>query len=73
MYKLILKDTLTEEDKIFIRTTRGKAIEEVEGISDLYDSLNINGYCESGKASRVHYVAYTLADRFNLIVYDVHN
>lgn len=66
MYKLILKDKLNEDDKVFIRTTRSKAIEEVEGVSDLYDSLTINGYCESGKASRIHYVAYTLADRFDI-------
>ena len=68
MTKLVITQELNEDDKAMIRFIKAKTIKELSGLNDLYDSIIINGVCESNVPSEVYYVAYTLADKFKLEV-----
>ncbi|NLK43138.1 MAG: hypothetical protein GX300_01945 [Tissierellia bacterium] len=57
-YRILLKDKV--EEKI-LREIQSKHSRDVEGISDLYDLLILQGSCDSDVPSRIYYVAYTLA------------
>ena len=57
-YKILLKDKV---DETLLREIQSKHSMDVEGISELYDLLVLNGTCDSDKVSRIYYVAYTLA------------
>ncbi len=59
-YRIILKDKV---DKKLLREIQSKHGMDIEGISKLYDLLVEHGTCDSNKASRIYYVAYTLALR----------
>ncbi len=59
IYKIKL---IGEYDKSLIENIQREHKEQVEGIYELYDSLYINGYCESYNKARIYYVGYTLAD-----------
>ncbi len=58
---MIYKIRLGEYDKDLIESIQDEHTELVEGIYELYDSLYVNGFCESYSRARIHYVAYTLA------------
>lgn len=59
---MILKITLLDKpNESLINQLRKEHIEKVEGIAELYDSLYMNGKCESHSDARIYYVAYTLA------------
>ena len=64
-YRIILKDNV---DSLLLRDIQSNYKNDVEGISDLYDSLIENGSCDSDKVSRIYYVAYTLALSFIEII-----
>ena len=49
-------------DKELIEKIQQQHKDKVEGIYEIYDSLYINGYCESYNKARIYYVSYTLAD-----------
>lgn len=57
-YRIILENKV---DAKLLREIQSKHSMDVEGISELYDLLVINGSCDSDKVSRIYYVAYTLA------------
>lgn len=57
-YRILLKDKV--EAKL-LKEIKSKHGMDVEGISELYDLLVVNGSCDSNKVSRIYYVAYTLA------------
>lgn len=57
-YRIILNDKV---DAKLLREIQSKHRMDVEGISELYDLLVINGSCDSCIVSRIYYVAYTLA------------
>lgn len=60
-YRIILKDKADED---LLREIQSKHGMDVEGISELYDELVINGSCDSDQVSRIYYVAYTLSLSF---------
>ena len=57
-YRIILKNKV---DPKILREIKSKHGMDVDGISDLYDLLALNGCCDSDIVSRIYYVAYTLA------------
>ncbi len=57
-YKILFKNKVDEK---LLREIQAKHSMDVEGISELYDLLILNGTCDSNKVSRIYYVAYTLA------------
>lgn len=57
-YRIILQ---TKVEANLLRDIKSKHSSDVEGISELYDQLVINGSCDSLKPSSIYYVAYTLA------------
>lgn len=57
-YRIILKDKV---DAKLLREIQSEHRMDIEGISELYDLLVINGSCDSSTVSRIYYVAYTLA------------
>ena len=57
-YKITLQHKVDAE---IIRKTKDKYKKDVEGISELYDSLIDTRTCESDQVSRIYYVAYTLS------------
>lgn len=58
IYKISL---IGSYDKKLIEKIQRESMEQVEGIFELYDSLYMNGYCESYNKARIYYVGYTLA------------
>lgn len=58
IYRILLQDKVDEN---VIREVQAKHKGDVEGIDELYDSLVLNGSCESDKVSRIYYTAYTLS------------
>ncbi len=60
-YKIIFKDKVDNVDKELLRKIQSKHSNDVEGINDLYEQLILHGTCDSNVASRIYYVAYTLA------------
>lgn len=59
-YRILLKN---KEDKELIKEIQLEHSEDIEGISELYDRLIIDGGCDSATASKIYYVAYTLGLR----------
>lgn len=59
-YRIILEGKVDEK---LIREIQSEHSKDVDGISELYDLLVINGSCDSKIVSRIYYVAYTLALR----------
>ncbi len=57
-YRILFKDGADLE---ILRKTKDKHDKDIEGIEELYDSLIENASCESEIASKIYYVAYTLA------------
>jgi hypothetical protein len=57
-YRILLKDKV---DESLLRDIKSKHSSDVEGISELYDRLIRDRGCDSDTASRIYYVAYTLA------------
>lgn len=60
-YKIIFKDKVDNVDKDILRKVQSKHGNDIEGINDLYEQLILHGTCDSYAASRIYYVAYTLA------------
>ncbi len=60
-YKILFKDGVANVDKKLLRKIQSKHSNDIEGINDLYDQLILHGTCDSKIASRIYYVAYTLA------------
>ena len=63
-------DLIGEYDKNLIGKIQRDSIEQVDGIYELYDGLYVSGFCESYSRSRIHYVAYTLANNNIKFEYD---
>lgn len=57
-FRILLKNKVDEK---LLRKIQSKHGMDVEGISELYDSLVKDGSCDSDTPSRIYYVAYTLA------------
>lgn len=57
-YRILLKDKV---DRTVIQDIKFKHSDDVAGISELYDRLIADGGCDSYEASKIYYVAYTLA------------
>ena len=57
-YRILFKDKVDPGILKKIQVLHGK---DIAGIEILYDSLIENASCESEIASRIYYVAYTLA------------
>lgn len=57
-YKILFKDKPEEDLLVEIR---GRHRLDIDGIDELYEELISNGTCDSGIASRIYYVAYTMA------------
>ena len=57
-YRILFKKKV---DSKLIKEIANKHYEDLEGIGDLYHQLIENASCESEIASRIYYVAYTLA------------
>ena len=64
-YRILLKNKV---DAKILREIQSKYSMDVEGISELYDLLVINGCCDSNIVSRIYYVAYTLALKYIEII-----
>ena len=60
-YKIIFKDRVDSVDKELLKKIKSKHGKDIEGIDELYDQLILHGTCDSKIASRIYYVAYTLA------------
>ncbi|HZJ76598.1 MAG TPA: hypothetical protein VFC70_02705 [Oscillospiraceae bacterium] len=60
-YKIIFKEGVDKVEKELLRKIKSKHNNDIEGINDLYDQLILHGTCDSKIASRIYYVAYTLA------------
>ncbi len=60
-YKIIFKDKVENVDKELLKKIRSKHSNDIEGIDDLYEQLVLHGTCDSYTASKIYYVAYTLA------------
>ncbi|NMA04568.1 MAG: hypothetical protein GX925_07665 [Clostridiales bacterium] len=60
-YKIIFKDGVDKVEKELLRKIQSKHNNDIEEINDLYDQLILHGTCDSKIASRIYYVAYTLA------------
>lgn len=60
-YKIIFKDGVDKVEKELLRKIQSKHNNDIEGINVLYDQLILHGTCDSKIASRIYYVAYTLA------------
>lgn len=57
-YRILFKEKV---DREVLKRIRAKHHRDIEGIDILYDLLIENGTCDSKIASRIYYVAYTLA------------
>jgi hypothetical protein len=57
-YRILLKDKV---DQKVIQEIKTKHSMDIEGIGELYDRLILDGGCDSYEASKIYYVAYTLA------------
>ena len=58
-----IKITLANEiDKGLLEQIRLKHMDTVDGISDIYQGLQVSGHCTTHSKTRAYYVAYTLAD-----------
>lgn len=57
-YRILLKEKTGE---VLLREIKSKHGMDIDGISDLYNLLIENGSCDSEIASKIYYVAYTLA------------
>lgn len=57
-YRILLKD---EADEKVLREIQSKHSMDVDGIGELYERLILDGGCDSYEASKIYYVAYTLA------------
>lgn len=61
--KETVKITLTnEQDKGLLEQIRLGHMNKVDGISDIYQGLQVSGHCTTYNKTRAYYVAYTLAD-----------
>lgn len=61
--KETVKITLTnEQDKGLLEQIRLDHKDKVDGISDIYQALQVTGHCTTYNKARGYYVAYTLAD-----------
>ena len=68
-FRILLRDKV---DETLLRDIKNKHGLDIEGIGELYDSLIINGSCDSYEPSKIYYVAYTLAlSSLNLIIVQV--
>lgn len=59
-YRILFKDK-DEVDKDLLREIQDRHWTDLEGLNELYNSLISHGTCESEIASRIYYLAYTLA------------
>lgn len=57
-YRILFKN---KADKDLLKKIKDKHSNDIEGLDGLYDSLIEHGSCDSDTASRIYYVAYTLA------------
>ncbi|HLR21622.1 MAG TPA: hypothetical protein VK087_06415 [Tissierellaceae bacterium] len=57
-YRILLKDKV---DVDILKAIKSKHSGDVEGINELYDLLIENGSCDTYEASKIYYLAYTLA------------
>lgn len=53
---------LNEVDEALLEQIRLEHINKVEGISEIYQALQVSGHCTTHNKTRGYYVAYTLAD-----------
>ncbi len=60
-YKILFKDKADRANKELLKEIKSKHGNDIEGINDLYDQLILHGTCDSDIASKIYYVAYTLA------------
>lgn len=57
-YKILFKE---KPDKTLLPEIRRRHSKDIDGIDELYEALITHGTCDSTIASRIYYVAYTLA------------
>lgn len=57
-YRILLKSKVEEN---LLKEIQAKHSKDVEGISELYESIILHKACDSDTPSRIYYVAYTLA------------
>lgn len=57
-YRILFKE---KPDQELLKKIRDRHSQDIEGIDVLYDQLIEHGGCDSKIASRIYYVAYTMA------------
>lgn len=57
-YRILFKE---KPDEAILREIRRRHSSDIDGIDDLYEELINQGSCDSKIASRIYYVAYTMA------------